>query len=229
MSKTRDHAAPLHILFIEDVEDDVLLLTDHLQSAGLVFDWQRVDTENGMLAKLQESWDIIFSDFSMPHLCGTRALEIVRQHDPDIPFIFVSGTIGEDIAVEAMKCGAQDYVMKENLNRLLPAVERELREAQQRRERRGLAARTEDFWSDRPAGGAAGPRAGGGFQDQPALARRDRGGRSRLSAPDGAVRGGAGRHLPRTADRGCHRLDRWPEADAGSRKPRGSNPCRPPP
>ncbi|MBA3757087.1 MAG: EAL domain-containing protein, partial [Nitrosomonas sp.] len=104
--------------------------------AGLVFDWQRVDTENGMLAKLQESWDIIFSDFSMPHLSGIRALEIVRQHDPDIPVIFVSGTIGEDIAVEAMKCGAQDYVMKENLNRLLPAVERELREAQQRRERR---------------------------------------------------------------------------------------------
>lgn len=136
MSKTQSHAASLHILFIEDVEDDVLLLTDYLQSAGLVFDWQRVDTENGMLAKLQESWDIIFSDFSMPHLSGTRALEIVRQHDPDIPFIFVSGTIGEDIAVEAMKCGAQDYVMKENLNRLLPAVERELREAQQRRERR---------------------------------------------------------------------------------------------
>lgn len=136
MSKTQNHAAPLHILFIEDVEDDVLLLTDYLQSAGLVFDWQRVDTEHDMIAKLQESWDVIFSDFSMPHLSGTRALEIVRQHDPDIPFIFVSGTIGEDIAVEAMKCGAQDYVMKENLSRLLPTVKRELREVQQRRERR---------------------------------------------------------------------------------------------
>lgn len=72
----------------------------------------------------------------MPYLSGTRALEIVRQHDPDIPLIFVSGTMGEDTAVEAMKCGAQDYVMKGNLNRLLPAVDRELREAQQRRERR---------------------------------------------------------------------------------------------
>lgn len=72
----------------------------------------------------------------MPHLSGARALEIVRQHDLDIPFIFISGAIGEDIAVEAMKCGAQDYIMKENLSRLLPAVDRELREAQQRRERR---------------------------------------------------------------------------------------------
>lgn len=136
MSIIQNHAIPLHILFIEDVENDVLLLVDHLQSEGLVFDWQRVDTEHDIITKLQESWDIIFSDYSMPHMSGTRALEIVRQHNPDIPFIFVSGTIGEDIAVEALKCGAQDYVMKENLNRLLPAVDRELREVQQRREHR---------------------------------------------------------------------------------------------
>ncbi|PTQ82192.1 EAL domain-containing protein [Nitrosomonas ureae] len=136
MSKTQSHIVPLRILFIEDVENDALLLADHLQSEGLVFDWQRIDTEHDIIAKLQESWDIIFSDFSMPHLSGARALEIVRQHDLDIPFIFISGAIGEDIAVEAMKCGAQDYIMKENLSRLLPAVDRELREAQQRRERR---------------------------------------------------------------------------------------------
>lgn len=136
MWKTQSHATPLRILFIEDMENDVLLLTDHLQSKGLVFDWQRVDTEQDMIVKLQESWDLILSDYSMPHFSGTHALKIVRQHDPIIPFIFVSGTIGEDIAVEAMKCGAQDYIMKENLARLFPAVNRELREARQRQERR---------------------------------------------------------------------------------------------
>ncbi len=136
MSSTREHRPPLHFLFIEDAEDDALLLVDYLQSAGLKFDWQRVDTEQGVVAKLQESWDIIFSDYSMPGFSGTRALEIVRQHDPDIPFIFISGAIGEDVAVEAMRRGAQDYVMKGNLGRLLPTVDRELHEAQQRRKHR---------------------------------------------------------------------------------------------
>ncbi|UJP04995.1 MAG: EAL domain-containing protein [Nitrosomonas sp.] len=136
MLKIPDTASSINILFVEDVEDDVILLVDHLQSAGLIFDWQRVDTEQGMIATLRKSWDIIFSDFSMPYFSGIRALEIVRQHDPDVPFIFISGTIGEDIAVEAMRKGAQDYVMKQNLQRLLPAVDRELREAKQRREHR---------------------------------------------------------------------------------------------
>ncbi len=136
MPNSQQHPAPLRILLIEDVEDDAQLLVDHLESEGLAFDWRRIDTERDMIVKLQESWDIIVSDFSMPHLSGTRALEIVRQHDPDIPFIFVSGTIGESTAVKAMKSGAQDYIMKENLTRLLPAIERELRDAQVRRERR---------------------------------------------------------------------------------------------
>ncbi|PSJ17361.1 EAL domain-containing protein [Nitrosomonas supralitoralis] len=135
MSNTQNHVTPLRILLIEDMEDDAQLLIDHLQSEGLMLEWKRVDTESDINMRLQESWDIIVSDFSMPSLIGTRALEIVRQHDPDVPFIFVSGTIGEDTAVKAMKSGAQDYIMKENLNRLLPAIERELREAQARRER----------------------------------------------------------------------------------------------
>ncbi|SFP70215.1 PAS domain S-box-containing protein/diguanylate cyclase (GGDEF) domain-containing protein [Nitrosomonas cryotolerans] len=139
MSKPQDSLAtpkPLRILMIEDVEDDTLLLVDYLQSGGLVFDWERIDTERDMIVKLKESWDIIFSDFSMPSFSGMRALEITRQHDPDVPFIFISGTIGEEMAVEAMKRGAQDYVMKENLVRLLPAVDRELSDAQQRRRHR---------------------------------------------------------------------------------------------
>lgn len=126
----------LRFLFIEDAENDVLLLVDYFQSEGLKFDWQRVDTERGVILQLQKPWDIIFSDYSMPGFSGARALEIVRQHDPDIPFIFISGAIGEDVAVEAMKRGAQDYVMKGNLNRLLPAVARELQDARQRRKHR---------------------------------------------------------------------------------------------
>jgi diguanylate cyclase (GGDEF)-like protein/PAS domain S-box-containing protein len=132
--KTQDSAKPLNILFVEDVENDVLLLVDHLQSAGLIFSWQRIDAERDMVVALRKSWDIIFSDFSMPNFNGIRALEIVREHDPDVPFIFVSGAIGENTAVEAMRKGAQDYVMKQNLNRLPAAVDRELRKAQQRRE-----------------------------------------------------------------------------------------------
>lgn len=136
MSSTRKHTPLLRFLFIEDTENDALLLVDYFQSKGLEFNWQRVDTEQGVIAKLQEPWDIIFSDYSMPGFNGARALEIVRQHDPDIPFIFISGAIGEDIAVEALKQGAQDYVMKENLSRLLPAVDRELNEARLRRKHR---------------------------------------------------------------------------------------------
>ena len=126
----------LRFLFIEDAEDDALLLIDYFESQGFKFDWQRVDTEKGVIAELQKPWDIIFSDYSMPGFSGIRALEIVRQQDADIPFIFISGAIGEDVAVEAMKLGAQDYVMKGNLNRLLPAVNRELQETQKRREHR---------------------------------------------------------------------------------------------
>ncbi|PTN11979.1 EAL domain-containing protein [Nitrosomonas aestuarii] len=136
MPNTQNHTTPLRILLIEDAEDDAQLLVDHLESEGLVFDWRRIDTERDIIVKLQESWDIIISDFSMPHLNGTHALETVRRLDPDVPFIFVSGTIGEDTAVKAMKSGAHDYIMKNNLNRLLPTIQRELRDAQARREGR---------------------------------------------------------------------------------------------
>jgi len=128
---------PLRILVIEDSEDDTLLLVDQLEKdGGRLVDWLRVETEQALTEALKQHWDIVLSDYTMPHLSGMRALEVVRQHDLDLPFIFVSGTIGENTAVKAMKSGAQDYVMKGNLSRLMPAVERELQEAQQRRERR---------------------------------------------------------------------------------------------
>ncbi|MHB1333709.1 MAG: EAL domain-containing protein [Sulfuriferula sp.] len=124
----------LRALFIEDAENDVLLLVDCLQTAGFNLFWQRVDTEQDLLSVLKQPWDIVFSDYTMPRFNGARALAILRQHDADIPFIFVSGTIGEDVAVDGMKAGAQDYVMKGNLSRLVPAVRRELAEAYTRRE-----------------------------------------------------------------------------------------------
>lgn len=127
----------LCVLIVEDSEDDTLLLVDQLEIEGKQpVDWQRVETEQALTEALQQHWDIVLSDYTMPHLSGMRALEVVRQHDLDLPFIFVSGTIGENTAVKAMKSGAQDYVMKGNLSRLMPAVARELEEAQQRRQRR---------------------------------------------------------------------------------------------
>jgi diguanylate cyclase (GGDEF)-like protein/PAS domain S-box-containing protein len=126
----------LRALIVEDSEDDALLLAEHLQHANFLLEWQRLDTEPALLEALGQEWDIVFSDYSMPYFNGARALEVVKQHDPDIPFIFVSGTIGEETAVIGMRAGAQDYVMKGNLARLVPAVYREIADAKVRRERR---------------------------------------------------------------------------------------------
>lgn len=125
----------LRALFVEDSEDDALLLVHHLSEA-YELRWRRVDTEEGLAVALVEEWDVIFADYSMPRFNGSRALEQVRECGIETPFIFVSGTIGEETAVTAMKAGAQDYIMKGNLKRLLPAVERELREMRSRREQR---------------------------------------------------------------------------------------------
>ncbi len=126
----------IRALIVEDSEDDALLLVEHLRRADLRLEWLRLDTEAGLLNALEQKWDIVFSDYSMPHFSGARALEVVKRQDPDIPFIFVSGTIGEDTAVTGMRAGAQDYVMKDNLARLVPAIYRELSDARVRRERR---------------------------------------------------------------------------------------------
>ncbi len=127
----------IHVLMVEDVEDDALLLAAELRRGGYDVSFERVDTAAAMRTALQQkSWDVILCDFTMPYFSGAAALELARESGTDAPFIYVSGTIGEDIAIEAMKSGAQDYVMKTNLARLAPAVERELREAQIRRESR---------------------------------------------------------------------------------------------
>jgi diguanylate cyclase (GGDEF)-like protein len=127
---------PLKALIIEDVEDDAQLLVLELQNSGYQPNYLCVDNKEDLVEALQQPWQIVFSDFTMPSFNGIEALRLVRQRDPDLPFIFVSGTIGEVMAVEAVKSGAQDYILKGNLKRLSAAVPRELRESEVRRERR---------------------------------------------------------------------------------------------
>jgi diguanylate cyclase len=130
-------AEPLRVILVEDSEDDAFLLKRQLQEAGYQVDLERVDDQPSLQAALARGpWDIAFSDFSMPNFDGMQALKVIREHDKDLPFIIVSGTIGEERAVQLMKLGAQDYVIKGNVRRLVPAIERELKEAALRREHR---------------------------------------------------------------------------------------------
>jgi diguanylate cyclase (GGDEF)-like protein len=127
----------LRLLLIEDSEDDAALVVRTLTRGGYEVIVERVDTPATLRAALnRQAWDIAIADYTMPSFSGTVALQMLRERDADLPFIFVSGTIGEDSAVAAMRVGAHDYIMKGNLKRLVPAVERELRDASVRRERR---------------------------------------------------------------------------------------------
>lgn len=128
---------PLRLLLIEDSEDDAELLLAEIEKTGFDVTHQRVESAKGVIDALATNqWDVVISDYNMPQFNGIAALEIVRQHDPDIPFLITSGDIGEDIAVDAMRAGAHDYVMKNNLSRLAPAISRELRESTLRRNAR---------------------------------------------------------------------------------------------
>ena len=127
---------PLRLLQVEDTDHDAALVQLALTRAGYDIVARRVDCAAALRRELHESgWDLVIADYTMPRFSGKKALAIVREQHPDLPFIFVSAAIGEDNAVAAMKTGAHDYIMKTNLGRLPPAVERELREAAVRRER----------------------------------------------------------------------------------------------
>jgi signal transduction histidine kinase len=127
----------LRLLIIEDSEADALLLLRELRRGGYVPEHEIVDGAEALRAALdRQDWDLILSDYVMPSFSGLAALAAIREREIDIPFIIVSGAIGEDTAVEAMKAGAHDYIIKGNLGRLVPAIERELRETNVRRERR---------------------------------------------------------------------------------------------
>jgi len=124
----------VRILIVEDSDDDTELLLRELRKGGFDPVHQRVETVQDMQAALQAStWDIIISDYSMPHFDGIGALKLAKSLEFDLPFIIVSANIGEEIAVMAMKAGAHDYIMKGNLARLVPAIERELKEGKLRR------------------------------------------------------------------------------------------------
>src|SRR2546423_2245840 len=124
---------PLRVLMVEDSEDDARLLARELRGAGYELTHERVDTAAALQAALdQHAWDLVIGDYSMPQFNGTAALAILRERGLDIPYICVSGTITEELAVAAMKAGANDYVTKGQLKRLIPAIERELREAKAR-------------------------------------------------------------------------------------------------
>jgi len=130
-------ATPLCILIVEDSESDAELLLRELRRGGYAPEFERVETPEGMsVALARQSWDLIVSDYAMPRFNGLQALRLTQEKGLDIPFIIVSGSIGEDVAVAAMKAGAHDYLMKGNTARLLPAIARELREARVRQERR---------------------------------------------------------------------------------------------
>lgn len=126
----------LRLLLVEDSEIDAELVVRELRNGGYEPDFQQVETAAAMQSALEsQSWDLVLTDFNMPNFSAMGALTVLQNSGLDLPIIIVSGTIGEDTAVAAMKAGAHDFVMKGNLARLVPAVERELREADARRTR----------------------------------------------------------------------------------------------
>jgi signal transduction histidine kinase len=128
---------PLRGLLLEDSENDALLLARHLRRGGYELEFERVETQDAFERALDRGlWDVVFADYVLPGYSGLTALKEVQRRELDLPFIVVSGKIGEETAVEAMKAGAHDYVMKSNLTRLASAVERELRESSRRHDRR---------------------------------------------------------------------------------------------
>ncbi len=132
---------PLRVLLVEDSQDSELLLLHALAKGGFAPSLLRVETEREMRRGLaQDSWDVVISDFKLPTFDGLRALEVLKDTGLDLPFVIVSGTIGEQRAVQLMRAGAHDYVMKDNLARLPPVIFRELTEARHRRARREAEA-----------------------------------------------------------------------------------------
>src|SRR6267154_5720292 len=150
----------LKVLVVEDSEADTQLLMRELSRGGFEPAFERVDSAAKLLTALErQSWDVILSDDAMPGFSSLAALEVLKERGHDIPFIVVSGAIGEEAAVTVMKAGARDYVAKDDLTGLVPSVERELRDAEDRRARRDAEdalkrsqRELEDFFDNAPVG-----------------------------------------------------------------------------
>ena len=128
---------PLRVLFVEDSPDDTELIVGELERRGFALTYHRVETAPAMRSALEDQpWDLVISDHSVPQFNCTAALQLLKASGQDIPFIIVSGTIQEETAVQAMKAGANDYIVKGRLARLEPAITRELTDARHRRARR---------------------------------------------------------------------------------------------
>src|SRR6267143_5256987 len=129
--------SPLRVLHLEDDARDTELVQATLEAEGIQSELTRVEREQDFLAALKRgNVDLILADYTLPSFDGLSALRIAQQRAPEVPLIFVSGTLGEDVAIEALKTGATDYVLKTRLGRLGPAVTRALREARERAERK---------------------------------------------------------------------------------------------
>ncbi|MCD4790066.1 MAG: response regulator [Bacteroidales bacterium] len=126
----------LNILNLEDNSDDAELIVRELKKEGFVFEWKRVETETSFKKALAEKPDIILSDYKLPSFDGMAAIKLQQQTAPDIPLILVSGTIGEELAVECVKAGATDYVLKDKISRLCPVIKRAIKEAEELRKRK---------------------------------------------------------------------------------------------
>ncbi len=149
-------AIPLRLLIVEDSEDDTQLLLIALKKGGYDVAYERVTSGSAMeIALARHPWDVIVADQNLPHFSGLEALDFLKENGYDIPFFIVSGSINEELAAEAMRAGAQDYLKKDNLTRLCPAIARELREVEVRRDRTRAEATVErqahyDFLTNLP-------------------------------------------------------------------------------
>lgn len=135
---TPQAAKPLRVLLVEDNAQDAMLVLRELRRGGFAVSHSLIDTPEAMTEALEQGldgapWEIVISDYSMPRFSAPMALSMVKEHKLDVPFIIVSGTVSEDIAVEAIHRGAHDFMAKGKLVRLIPAIERELRDVAMRR------------------------------------------------------------------------------------------------